>query len=147
MLGRSGTPHVLANSAPNGADLRRRWDVLCEDTVALVDARAHRARLSGDEVLMKYLERQSAAVRSLKWAADGRRNVPGKIGTGILHDAPEEIAGPAYKDVLRALDNLNDFWFTGMGVSGWDWVAQGYPPGWGNRLQDRLRAGLFYRGH
>lgn len=130
---------------PDGAALRRQWDALCEETRAIVEAARDRARTAGDDVVARYLDGQLPALRALKATADGRRSLPGKVGSGLMHDIPPEMA--EYEDAYNALNRLADFWHEGMHVPGWNWTQQGYPPGWTSGLGDRLRAGVFYRAH
>jgi hypothetical protein len=125
--------------------LRRRWDALCDDTAALVAHARDRAAYGGDATLCSFLEQQDAALRALKASADGRRFVPGQVASGLLHDAPPQLAEPAYKDAYTALRRVADAWSGGLGAPGWNWSERGYPPGWSAGLGDRLRAGVFYR--
>lgn len=128
---------------PDGAALRRQWDALCDETATIVEDARQRARAAGDDVVARYLDRQLAGLRALRAAADGRRSVPGRTGTGLMYDIPPELT--EYEPAFTALNRLVDFWREGMRVPGWDWAQQGYPPGWQSGLGDRLRAGLFYR--
>ena len=128
---------------PDGAALRRQWDAMCDETRSIVEAARDRAGAAGDDVAARYLTAQLPTLRSLKAAADGRRSVPGKIASGLLHDAPPEIR--EYEDAYQALDRLAGFWHEGMHLPGWNWAEQGFPPGWNSGLGDRLRAGVFYR--
>ena len=130
---------------PDGASLRHQWDVLCDDTASLLHHARDRARLTGDEMLSRYLESQTGSLLTLKRIADGRRRLPGQVASGLLRDAPPELAARPYKDVRRALERVDETWQGGLGAPEWDWSGRGYPPGWFTRLVDRIRAGLFYR--
>ncbi len=128
---------------PDGAALRRQWDALCDRTRTIVEQAQQRALSAGADGVARYLDRQLTGLQSLKASADGRRAVPGRTGTGLMYDIPPEL--PEYEDAYNALNTLVDFWREGMRVPGWDWAADGYPPGWTSGFGDRLRAGLFYR--
>lgn len=133
----------MSAGAVDGRQLRQQWDATCHRVAAVVAAAAEHARQAGVPHVETYLRAQVAAIRGLRALADGRRAIPGSVGSGLLHDIPPELAEPPYGEAKAELDRLREIWDHGLG-SDWDW-AHGFPPGWPTSMADRLRAGIFYR--
>ena len=81
---------------------------------------------------------QLAVIRA---AVNGKRYIPGSVGSGLIHDVPPNVQEPLYSAAFDALAEVDRLYYGGLGADGWDW-ARGFPPGWPASIRDRIRAYL-----
>lgn len=123
---------------PDGAEIRRRWEQLLDDVAAA--CRAARDRVPADQPsVAHWFDQQVTALGGLRSISAARVLLPGETATGLLHDVPPEATDPAYADAMQRIGEVAALWQEGLRVPGWDWTANGYPPGWGRSISAVIR--------
>jgi hypothetical protein len=124
----------------DGAQVRRRWDGACDVADSRLRAARDQARRQGEPAFMiRWLTGVIGQLSVVRAAVDGKRHIPGSVGSGLIHDVPQNVQEPLYAEAFDALAEVDRLYYGGLDADGWDW-SRGYPPGWRASLRDRMRA-------